>query len=611
MYRKEVIDKVGEYDPDMFLVEDYEYWIRISEKFKIGHLNKNLYIYRKHENSLTGTRKKDINRQLYRLRIKHIDYLVSNVNREYKEKLFLEMLSQNIDDYENLLNKFWQKAEDMKKYLWIKMSNKIENNKKIVSAASWSLCAEIVAKLIAPITNMILARLLLPEAFGAVATITMIISFADVFTDAGFQKYIIQHEFDNDDEYNKSIDVAFWSNIVLSVAAVLVIIIFRNKLADWVGSPDLAAGMSVASMSIIISSFSSIQMSVLKRAFDFKTLFIVRVAIAFVPLLVTVPLAFIFRNYWALVLGTLTMNFMQAILLTIKCPWKPQIYYSFSRFKDMFSFSAWTLLESISIWLTSYIGTFIVGRSLNDYYLGLYKTSMTTVNAYMCIITSSISPVLFSALSRYQNDDIRFRRTYYRFQSLVSDIIMPMGVGLYVFRGLATRILLGEKWLEASDFIGWWSLASSLTIACSFANEAYRSKGKPNISLLSQLLHLVVLVPVLSISARGGYHTLTLARSLVRLQLIITNSILLKIFFGFTVLETIRNIYAQMLSAIIMGVVAFYLSRFNPTLVGWQFVVIAISAVLYFGLLLLFPNTRNDVLGILRAAKNKFVFKKV
>ena len=89
MYRKEVIDKVGEYDPDMFLVEDYEYWIRISEKFKIGHLNKNLYIYRKHENSLTGTRKKDINRQLYRLRIKHIDYLVSNVNREYKEKLFL------------------------------------------------------------------------------------------------------------------------------------------------------------------------------------------------------------------------------------------------------------------------------------------------------------------------------------------------------------------------------------------------------------------------------------------------------------------------------------------------------------------------------------------
>ena len=35
MYRREVLDKVGEYDPDMFLVEDYEYWIRISEQFKM------------------------------------------------------------------------------------------------------------------------------------------------------------------------------------------------------------------------------------------------------------------------------------------------------------------------------------------------------------------------------------------------------------------------------------------------------------------------------------------------------------------------------------------------------------------------------------------------
>ena len=67
MYRREVIDKVGEYEPDMFLVEDYEYWIRVSKKFKIGHINKNLYIYRVHDNSLTGTRKKDINKQLYRL----------------------------------------------------------------------------------------------------------------------------------------------------------------------------------------------------------------------------------------------------------------------------------------------------------------------------------------------------------------------------------------------------------------------------------------------------------------------------------------------------------------------------------------------------------------
>lgn len=132
MYRREVLDKVGEYDPDMFLVEDYEYWIRISEQFKIGHLNKNLYTYRMHGGSLTGTRKNDINKQLYRLRKRHMEYLISNVTGKYKEILFLEMLTQNTDDYEFLSAKFWIKDEDISKYKWVRTSDKIDNNKSIV-----------------------------------------------------------------------------------------------------------------------------------------------------------------------------------------------------------------------------------------------------------------------------------------------------------------------------------------------------------------------------------------------------------------------------------------------------------------------------------------------
>ena len=132
MYRKEVIDKVGEYDPDMFLVEDYEYWIRVSKKFKIGHINKNLYIYRVHDNSLTGTRKKDINKQLYRLRKRHMEYLISNVTGKYKEMLFLEMLTQNTDDYEFLSAKFWKKYEDVSRYEWVRTSDKIDSDKSIV-----------------------------------------------------------------------------------------------------------------------------------------------------------------------------------------------------------------------------------------------------------------------------------------------------------------------------------------------------------------------------------------------------------------------------------------------------------------------------------------------
>jgi PST family polysaccharide transporter len=42
-------------------------------------------------------------------------------------------------------------------------------NKKIIKATKWSSITEIAAKLVTPpVTNMILARILLPEAFGVI-----------------------------------------------------------------------------------------------------------------------------------------------------------------------------------------------------------------------------------------------------------------------------------------------------------------------------------------------------------------------------------------------------------------------------------------------------------
>ena len=77
-------------------------------------------------------------------------------------------------------------------------------DERVGSAAKWSIFTEIIVKIISPITNMILARILVPEEFGVVATVTMIVSFADIFTDAGFQKYVVQHQFKTKEAFLKS-----------------------------------------------------------------------------------------------------------------------------------------------------------------------------------------------------------------------------------------------------------------------------------------------------------------------------------------------------------------------------------------------------------------------
>ena len=102
-------------------------------------------------------------------------------------------------------------------------------NERVGSAAKWSIFTEIIVKIISPITNMILARILVPEEFGVVATVTMIVSFADIFTDAGFQKYVVQHQFKTKEDEDVSTCVAFWTNISASLLLWFFIFIFSNS----------------------------------------------------------------------------------------------------------------------------------------------------------------------------------------------------------------------------------------------------------------------------------------------------------------------------------------------------------------------------------------------
>lgn len=54
MYRRKVYAAIGDYSADAFLVEDYEYWLRIHQQFNMHKLEEYLYFYRSHKNSLSA-----------------------------------------------------------------------------------------------------------------------------------------------------------------------------------------------------------------------------------------------------------------------------------------------------------------------------------------------------------------------------------------------------------------------------------------------------------------------------------------------------------------------------------------------------------------------------
>ena len=478
-------------------------------------------------------------------------------------------------------------------------------NSKIVNASKWSTITEVMAKLIAPISSMVLARILTPEAFGVVATIMMIISFAEIFTDAGFQRYLIQYEFETDEEKSNTANVAFWTNLGMSLFLWLIIGLFSEELAVLVGNPGLGNVITIACVSIPLAAFSSIQMALYKRSFDFKTLFYVRLVGVLIPLFVTIPLALWLRSYWALVIGTIAVHFSNAVILTIKSNWRPRFFYNVNYLKKMFSFCSWTVLDTILVWATGYIDIFLIGVMLNEYYLGLYKTSIATVGQIVTVITSGVLPVLMPSLSRVQNDFSEMRSLLFKFQKYMAIILLPLGVGIFMFSDLITAILLGDQWKEASSFIGLWGLMEVVTIIFArFCSAIYPSVGKPMFSVFVQILHLVVLIPIVYISVQYGFIALYWARSLVRLEGVLVNLIFAYMLIKISPLKMFINILPEIISSCLMGLFAYVLLSFSTTMF-MSFVYVILCVVFYFIILFIFPGEFEVCKSVINIVKRK------
>ena len=203
--------------------------------------------------------------------------------------------------------------------------------------------------------------------------------------------------------------------------------------------------------------------------------------------------------------------------------------------------------------------------------------------------------MMFSALSRYQNDEKEFCGAYFKFQKILAILVFPMGVGIFVYRDLVTKILLGESWMEVSGFIGLWGLMSAVTVILShFSSEVFRSKGKPKISLLLQLIHLAFLVPTIYFSAKAGFTALYVTRSLIRIQIIVAAALFMHFLFHIRISDMRKNIFPQTVSSLLMGLAGFFFVALSQNLL-WQIVSVLLCMVIYFAILLCFPSMRKNV----------------
>lgn len=98
MYTRKAYESVGEYDPDLFLVEDYDYFMRIAQKFKVCHIPEPLYYFRRHDDALFCSRYCEVKASDVLVRYKN-----GFLNEEEAVNAVVTLVLQNIDGLKNPL----------------------------------------------------------------------------------------------------------------------------------------------------------------------------------------------------------------------------------------------------------------------------------------------------------------------------------------------------------------------------------------------------------------------------------------------------------------------------------------------------------------------------
>lgn len=475
------------------------------------------------------------------------------------------------------------------------------NSKILVQSTKWSAISETVVKLASPIANILLARLLAPEVFGLVATYTLVTSFAELFTDGGFQKYLVQHEFANDAEKERCTNTAFWTNFILSIFFWFIIFIFRNPISQLVGSAGHGVELTVLGLQIPIFSFSSIQQALYRREFRFKELAPIRLLTSLIPLIVTVPLAAIMRNTWAIICGYLIKDTINAILLTRFSNWKPKLIYSITDLKTMLADCLSFMADSIMVWLTAYAGTLIVSNKLTSYYLGVYRTGYTTITAYLSIIFAVTQPVLFSALSRSQNDSAESNRIFIQYLKYVAYLVLPLGMGIFIYHNLVIQILLGSKWLDASIIIALTGLTYPINMLTGQYNSVYfRANGKPLIALLVQTVYVTVMIVVYLWASEQTFEVFCFVAATVNLVYAAISTLAMRIFFQFPILTMLKSWLPSFFGCIAMMITGYLTLELFTEGIVFQILSAVLASFTYFGCLLILPKSRSDIKSIVR-----------
>ena len=312
----------------------------------------------------------------------------------------------------------------------------------------WTAIQKYSTMLISFISGIILARLLMPDDYGAIGMLLIFMSLAEVFIDAGFGSALIQKKNPTQTDYS----TVFYFNIVMSVILYAVLFFCAPAIADFYRMPILCKVLRVQGLILFIYAFNIIQRNQIRKNLKFKKLSKITITTSIISLIVTVLMAYLGFGVWALVAQNFVGALVPCIFFWLTMKWRPTCEYSWVSFKELFGFGFYMFLTHLFTTFSQRITGLLVGRWYDPATMGYY-TKASSLSKYATLSVSGVMiQTTYPLYAAVQDDKERLINMVKRITSTLAYITVPM-LGLLILIAEPLIVLLySDRWVASVPY---------------------------------------------------------------------------------------------------------------------------------------------------------------
>jgi lipopolysaccharide exporter len=339
--------------------------------------------------------------------------------------------------------------------------------------------------------NLILVRLLAPQAFGTMAIVLSSVASVTSLSDVGLREAIIQNPRGTESAY---LNAAWWLGIGRGVGVYAVVFALAPWLSRFYGDPNLVLLLRVAFLGVLFDAALSQKAVLSLKTMTFNKWAAVSHGGSVCGVCITLILAYFFRNTWTLAVGYCTESASRCVLSYVICPGCPRLPTQRNAARELLRFSKGLLGLSALNLILSRADIFVLAKVFSVAELGLYSMGISLVQAPTSFLLNLLGQTLLPVYSQVQTDKSRVNQILHTVISLVLLFGMP-AITCLAFSGRAVlTVIYGHLYARVAAPLVVASGVAMLTVLNGQLTTVLYAAGRPNVHRISVIVMAGIMV---------------------------------------------------------------------------------------------------------------------